>query len=95
VHSGPLRCARILNVKDVRRIHPDDPALHLEPLKRVAAEAFRYLIGVHVEPESECLVIVTAEHDHAGHGESYVVARTIWIAYRQARGGFTGCWGET
>jgi hypothetical protein len=62
-NSGPLRCPHILYVKDVLRIHPDDPILYLEPLKGVATEAFRHFVGVDVEPKRKWLMVVTAERD--------------------------------
>lgn len=63
-----LRGRRVLDVEHVLRIHPEDPAVHFDPLKRVATETLRYVIGVQVEPERERLLLVAAEHDDAGHG---------------------------
>jgi hypothetical protein len=56
---------RILNVEHVLRIDPNDAVIQLEPLKRVAAKALGYLIGVRVKSEAKRFPIFATEHDHA------------------------------
>ena len=53
------------------RIHPDDPAFHLDPLQGMAAKALSYVLGVRVELEGERLLVVPAEHDHARHRREF------------------------